>query len=214
MIPDMNNPARHHFLDTIYHLRNEESLLLFSRIAVIEAEEALLVTDFLELEYRNECLDYPATPPAFNAAAALWGAKTIYTAAQLLLYREHTNTQLPVLLPAYNGTQTPDAILSADLCLRFLPAVLQQAENIDPDDVIISLLQACLQQWHYSGISCYAAEQLPDMAVVLDNATLRQLYADRVIACKQAALAKLPALAPVVKASMGNYANYFWKELL
>jgi hypothetical protein len=214
MIPDMNNPARNHFLDTIYHLRNEESLLLFSRMDVIEDEEAQLVTDFLELEYRNECLDYPATPPVFDAAAALWGAKTVYTAAQLLLYRKQQSKELPLLVQEYTGNQTAAAILSADLCLRFLPDILEQARRIDPEDALVIVLEARLMRWHYSGIACYTHKEPPDMKVVFSNAALRQLYADRVIACRQRQLAQLQELAADVKAAMGHYANYFWKELL
>lgn len=210
---DMNTLANHYFLDTIYHLRNEEAMLLHSRLVPGSEEEEALVADFLELEYRNECLDYPGTSPEYDGAAAIWGARTVYVASQLLLYRENRSDELPLLLPAYGGNRTAGAILSADICLRFLPDILQQAKLIDPDDSLAILLENHLLSWHYSGIGYpLPAEQL-NMALVLNNATLQQLYVNRVIARKRRQLALLPALQPLVMAAMGNFANHFWKDL-
>lgn len=209
---DMNTLTAHCFLDTIYYLRNEEALLLHSRLAPGSAEEEALVGDFLDLEYANECLDYPGTAPDYDKAAALWGARTLYVAAQLLLYREHRNDELPALLPPYQGPLTPGAVLSADLCLRFLPDVLQQVKQIDVNDSLAVLLEKHLVQWHYSGVGYPLDEGQLNMHMVSSNVCLQLLYVNRIIHRKHRKLALLPVLQPLVKAAMGHYSSDFWKD--
>ena len=55
----------------------------------------------------------------FNKDAALWAAKTIYIAAQLMLYRENKSVELAKLLPDYNGEINASSILSSRLMHSF-----------------------------------------------------------------------------------------------
>ncbi len=205
--------ATDHFLQTLHTLRNEERMLLFGQAILVPAAEKELAITFLEMEYDNECLGYPGTAPAFEAAPALWAAQAVYTAAQLLLYRKDKEADIPALLPAYEGAVTAGAILSADLCLRFLPEVLLMAHNIDTDDLLVTILTGHLQHWHYSAIGHRQATEAPDFSVISSNACLQQLYADRVVNRKDRQLAMLPAVEPLVRAILGNHKTYFWNEL-
>lgn len=201
------------FLDTIYHLRTNEEVILYTRLIPIETEEESLIADFLETEYSNECLEYPHQPPAFDKEAALWGARTLYTAAQLLLYRDQPAEHIPELLPAYPAAITPAAMLSADLCLRFLPQVLDQVKRIDPDDPLIPVLENLLTTWHYSGIRAPLPQLPGSLAMVFSNTSLQQLYINRIISKKAIQLAAIPTLNIFVKATLGNYKMHFWKEV-
>jgi hypothetical protein len=107
------------FLDTIYHLRTVEHIILHNKPAVIMTSEEQEVIAFLEGEYERESVDYPFTAPVFSPMAALWAAKTVYITAQLFLFRENKAIELQSLLRSYSGPI--DA--SADLCLRFLPSL-------------------------------------------------------------------------------------------
>lgn len=210
----MNATNSNYFLDTISLLRNTEEMLLFQSIPSIPDEAAGDVMLFLETEYDNERLEYPYVPPSFDAAAALWAAKTVYHAAQLILYRMHKEEALADLLPAYQGTITPSAILSADLCLRFIKVLLVQIKRIDPEDTIIAHLETHLVRWHYSGIGYPMPEEQLQWDIIHSDPCLKQLYIDRIIQTKDKHLATLPALRADVLASMGDFIHHYWKELI
>ncbi|MGG9962274.1 hypothetical protein [Ferruginibacter sp. SUN106] len=202
-----------HFYNTIFHLRHHEEIILYDRVLNFVPEDEALVKELLAIEYETEVLNYPFTPPPFNATAALWAAKTTYTTCQLILYRENKADELPQLLPVYEGAIDASAILSADLCLRFLPQVLKDTKNIDPDDALIVLAEGHLQQWHYSGIGYPAKTALINLNSVAENDCVLQLYTDRVIQKKDVQRAQLPLLHQKIKAAMGMYSSRFWKEL-
>ncbi len=209
----MTGTATDYFLQTLDTLRNGEEILLYANAVQIPSQELELAAAFLETEYDNECLGYPGQVPAYDGAAAVWAAKTVYIAAQLLLYRKDKEADIPAMLPAYEGTITQGSILSADICLRFLPDVLQMAKNIDADDVLVTILAAHLQQWHYSAIGHLMETEGLDFSVINTNPCLQQLYADRVIDHKDKKLATLAEMAPAVNAALGNHQKYFWNEL-
>lgn len=203
----------YHFYNTICGLRQREELILYDRIITFIPEDEKLVTDFLQIEYETECSNYPYTAPLFNAAAALWAAKITYSFSQLVLYREHAASDLSNLLPPYEGIIDAGAILSADLCLRFLPGLAYTIRNIDPEDALLLLLQQHLQQWHYSAVGYRVDISQMDMEPVVANNCLLQLYADRVIQKEDSNKALHPALLETIKASLGLYAPLFWKVL-
>lgn len=143
----------------------------------------------------------------------MWAAKTLYLACQLLLYRENKSDEIPQLLQPYQHTIDASAILSADLCLRFLPQVIQAGKSIDPEDILVVTIENMLRVWHYSGIGSHASNDQLSFAEINANECLLQLYTDRVIEKKDLQRAQHPAIATQVRASMGNYAQVFWKEL-
>src|SRR5690349_9392870 len=115
--------AVHHFYNMIRSLRTDEQVVLYNNVLEIGEEDLNATLAFLENEFKKESLDYPYTCPSFNLLAGLWGAKTIYTAAQLLLYREHKEADLSALFPDYTNSPDASEMISADLCLRFLPGI-------------------------------------------------------------------------------------------
>ena len=203
----------YHFYNTICGLRQQEALILYNRVIGFTAEDEQMVTAFLHAEYDAERINFPFVSPDFNFAAALWGAKTTYTFSQLILYREHNETELPLLLPSFEGSIDACSILSADLCLRFLPELVPTMKNIDPEDLLLPLLQDLLQQWHYSGIGFLPAGTTLNMDAVTANDCLLQLYTNRVIEKQDMQRAMMPALLQKVKGSLGIHAPLFWKEL-
>jgi len=214
MTPSSNT----YFLDTIGHLRSHEEMLIYDRFTSITTKAEQAVGEFLQQEYERERLEFPGIAPNFEQSAAIWAARTVFIAAQLLLSREKDEQDMVTLLPAYKGPMTPGAILSADLCLRCLPDVIEKAKEISPDDPLIQLLEAILWKWHYSGIG-YLSRPGEDRAPIdnwepiAGNGCLLQLYVDRVIDRQAITLAKGPILRPAIKAAMGDHSAYFWKEL-
>lgn len=203
----------HYFYDTIYQLRSKEELILYTKLIDFEREDEMLVVDFLKIEYDTEVLNYPFAAPPFNAEAALWAAKTVYTSCQILLYRKHQEPELPTLLPSFAYPITAAEILSADLCLRFLPRILEEARLIDIEDALIPILEGIVKQWHYSGIGHLFDAETIHFEPILMNPCLTQLYIDRVIEKKDLTRALLPPLKEKINATLGNHTNYYWKTL-
>ena len=142
-----------YFLYMVQHLRQHEEVMLYGNLLHIDDSDAAETVAWLQEEYGKESSEYPHTAPPFDAAAALWAAKTMNAAAQLLLYRENKPEDLGSLFPPFDREIDSSAILSADLCLRFLPDTLRELKLIDSLDPLILILENILQAWHYSGIS-------------------------------------------------------------
>ena len=203
---------RSYLLDMIIRLRQQEEILLYDNILHTAADEELMLQSFLEQEYRTEAAGFPYTAPPFHPEAALWAAKTVYTAAQLMLYRQNKPDNLAALLPGFTGEYTASSILSADLCLRFLPDMLIQLRVIDSADALIALLEQILLHWHYSGIACPLNPEKLDFSGAYADNCLMQLYADRIVAYRRLRLAAHPACKDLLAANMGIYASEFWNE--
>lgn len=201
-----------YFLQTLHHLRSYEEVLLFNNLLQVTEGNQQEAVDFLAKEHRHESVNYPFAAPPFDGEAALWAAKTVYLASQLLLYREHREADLPSLFTAYQNEMTASAVLSADLVLRFLPDVVLQLKAIDPEDGLIPLLEEQLITWHYSGVRYPLTAEKLNFDWLTSSGCLRQLYVDRVIAAQNLALAKHPQMKQEVAAALGLYAPQLWSR--
>lgn len=202
------------FLKMIQNLRQNEEIMLYGNLLNISEADSVEVTTFLENEFRQESFSYPYEIPPFDEKAALWSAKTVYNAAQLILYRENNEADLAMLLPKYPDNFTPAALLSADLCFRFLPNMLVQLKLIDPEDKLIEVLENLLHQGHYSGINYPLDFEKCDFTQIAKNKCLMQLYCNRIVDNKNLALAKHPIFKDWIQANLGIYAQEFWNDLI
>ncbi|MFC7772677.1 hypothetical protein [Flavobacterium sp. GCM10027622] len=198
------------FLDTIYHLRTEEQIILYDKLIEIPKQEEADAMLFLETEYEKEALNYPYTAPPFNSKAALWAAKTVYFAAQLFLYREHKLEELKPILPKYEGTIDASAVLSADICLRFLPQIYHEMKLVDADDPVVNIFSDYLHQFHYSMIG--TTTNAIDSTIVFTDDCLKQLYLDRIVERKDSRLAAIPRIKTALLHCFGDYQKMYWKE--
>ncbi|HYG49999.1 MAG TPA: hypothetical protein VD905_03805 [Flavobacteriales bacterium] len=198
----------------LQHLYEREEVILYCNLLEIPREEKIAAQLFLQNMYENECWDYPHKAPAFNAEAAAWAAQTVYLAAQLMLYRDNKPGDLQTLMQPYSGEINAGALLSADLFMRFMPDVLVHLKMIEFDDALIGILEGFLKTFHYSGVKYNLNLDELDFNVVIKNDCLTQLYVNRIIKEKKVRLANHPALAPYVKASIGNYRKELFNELV
>lgn len=200
------------FLETLYQLRTIERVILYNKIESVSVDEERDVADFLQSEYEREATDYPFEAPSFHQDAAIWGAKTLYFASQLLLYREDKPAELREIVPGFSGTINAGALLSADLCLRFLPQVILQLIVIDAEDPLAGILNEYLKKFHYSAVG-YDIDLDNTNWDMLENECLNQLYLDRVTERKAAKWASIPAIRAGLFANMGQYKNDFWRNI-
>ena len=202
-----------YFLHTIRQLRQEETVTLYEVWSPQRQYNDAEIVRFLEQSYQSESINYPFDAPAFNPAAALWGAHTMYIASQFLINRSLSTKNMQKYLPDFPDVATSACILSADLTLRFLPDIFQELKVIDSDDSLIGILEQRLTRWHYSGIRADLAPDTLDFSVVITDPCLYQLYLNRVILYKKNKLAIHPALQIGIWHNLGAHADILWPDL-
>ncbi|MBL4754912.1 MAG: hypothetical protein JKY52_15110 [Flavobacteriales bacterium] len=200
------------FFNMIEKLRQDEEIMLYGNILKFDELEEIEVIEFLRNQYEAESMDYSHVAPAFDDDAALWGAKTIYTAAQLILYRKDEPDSLAALLPFFEGEFNSSSAVSVDLCLRFLPQMITQLKLIDHEDRLIEVLEKQLYLWHYSGVAYKLKPDKLDLSMISSDPCLHQLYVNRIIANRRSELAQHISNSDLVRANLGIYQNEFWKE--
>jgi hypothetical protein len=197
-------------LNVIQNLRQHEEIMLYNNVLDISDEDAQEVTAYLKKEYLREAIDYPHKILLFDTNSAFWAAKTVYIAAQLMLYRAHDTHDIDLLLTDFEGECTPESALSADLCLRFLPDILVQLRFINLEDPLIPRLENILQRWHYSGISYNLDAEKLDFGNLFSAPCVQQLYINRVIEYKKMNIATRLECHDLVRANLGIYGHEFW----
>ena len=201
------------FLDTLFLLRKEGTLTIFSDLKTLSEEEEKEAEDFFESEFEKERLDFLSDKIPFNKEAAIWATKILYHSAQLYLIRKDTAKDLEKLIPQYQDEKDVSAILSADLSLRFLPQLLDALQVADSTDPLVKILENILQQFHYSGIGLDLNFEKINWEEELKNKTYRKLYLERIVEKKAYSLAEIPYINQLLIAEFGMYKDIFWKEL-
>jgi len=201
------------FLDTLFLLRKEGTLTIFSDFKTLSEKEEKEAEDFFESEFEKERLDFLSDKIPFNKEAAIWAAKILYHSAQLYLIRKDTAKDLEKLIPQYQGEKNTSAILSADLSLRFLPQLVDALQVADSTDPLVKMLENILHQFHYSGIGLDLNLEKINWEEELKNKTYRKLYLERIVEKKAYKLAEIPYINQLLIAEFGMYKDIFWREL-
>ncbi|MFL9838386.1 hypothetical protein ABS768_12795 [Flavobacterium sp. ST-75] len=201
------------FLETLYKTRTIGEIVLYNERSDIPRSEKAAALDFLKSEYERESTDYPYLAPVFDDEAALWGATTLYYAAQLYLYRKDETSQLTTILPDYSKEPNASALLSADLCLRFLPQIVAMLKAADPEDLLIPVLNKHLEKFHYSVIGFDANLGNFNFSILNTNQCFKQLYLDRIIERRDIAFAGNDQVKQWLNECLGDHKKIFWEQL-
>ena len=201
------------FLDTLFPLRKEGALTIFSDLKTLTKKEENEAEDFFESEFEKERLEFLSHQISFNKESAIWAAKILYHSAQLYLIRKDTAKDLEKLIPQYQGEKDVSAILSADLSLRFLPRLLDALQVADSTDHLVKMLENILHQFHYSGIGLDLNLEKINWEEELKDKTYRKLYLERIVEKKAYKLAEIPYINQLLIAEFGIYKDIFWREL-
>jgi hypothetical protein len=199
------------FVKMIEQLRAQEEVMLYDNVRGVSDADKKEAIEFLHSEYNRELSHQLPKFPSFDAQAALWAAEVTYIAAQLMLYRQHKTEELDTLIRQYQGRIDASAIVSADLCLRFLPEMLNHLTVIDSEDALIPILQQILQQFSYSGIN-YDGLSPDSLQFGGSDEILLQLYTERIVYYKKLKWANVPTFNEVIRAQLGAHGDHFWKE--
>lgn len=201
------------FLDTLFLLRKEECITIFTDIEEISPKEERDAADYFETEFENERLEFLSDQINCDRETAVWAAKVMYHSAQLHLIRENTANDLDKLIPSFKGKRDVSAIVSADLSLRFLPQIISVLQSADPEDTLIKMLENILTQFHYSAIGLDLDLENINWEEELKDNTYRKLYLERIVEKRAYKLAEIPYINQLLMAEFGMYKDIFWREL-
>jgi len=201
------------FLDTLFLLRQEECITIFSDIYEISKKGEEDALDYFQAEFEKERLEFLSDAVVCDVETALWAAKLLYYSAQLYLIRENTAKDLNMLIPPFKGKKDISALLSADLSLRFLPQIVSALQIADPEDPLVKILESVLKQFHYSAIGSDLDLEEINWEEELKDKTYRKLYLERIVEKKAYTLAEIPYLNRLLIAEFGLYKDIFWREL-
>ncbi|MFP3833533.1 hypothetical protein [Chryseobacterium sp. SIMBA_028] len=200
-------------MDTIFLLRKNECITLFSNLQEISLKEEKEAGDYFETEFEKERLEFLSDQLICDKTSAVWAAKVLYHSAQLYLIRENTAKNLENLIPRFQGTRDVSSLLSADLSLRFLPEVIIALNSVDPEDTLITLLEDILTEFHYSGIGYDLDLKQVNWEEELKDNTYRKLYLERIVDKRDYKLAEIPFINKLLIAEFGMHKEAFWREL-
>lgn len=201
------------FLDTLFLLRQEECITIFSDIHDISMKEEENAMDYFQAEFEKERLEFLSDTIVCDPETALWAAKVVYYSAQLHLIRQNTAKDLNKLIPPFKGEREVSTLLSADLSLRFLPQIVSALQMADPEDPLVKMLESVLKQFHYSAVGSDLELEGINWEEELRDKTYRKLYLERIMEKKAYKLAEIPYINQLLIAEFGLYKDIFWKEL-
>lgn len=201
------------FLDTLFLLRKEECITIFTDLQEISKKEEQEAADYFESEFEKERLEFLFDQISCDRETAVWAAKVMYHSAQLHLIRENTAKDLNKLIPQFKEKKDISSILSADLFLRFLPQIIAVLQSADPEDALIKMLENILIQFHYSAIGYDLELKNIHWEEELKDETYRKLYLERIVEKKAYSLAEIPYINQLLIAEFGMYKDIFWREL-
>lgn len=158
--------------------------------------------------------ELPGPPLSYHPRAAMWGALMCYRAACLICLREISKDTLLRLLPdqPLPDEATPEAIFSADLCLRHWPELFRMARALSEDDPLVVAMHRLAAQVPLSSLGMHIP--VDPAHPLFRHAGLRQLFAERALERADHACLAVPEVADFIRSQLGAYNATLGRGLL
>jgi len=158
-------------------------------------------------------LKLPGQPLAFHQDAALWGARMVFTLCATTVFREIEPQELLAWLSQTMPFPTsPEAHLSADISLCYLPDIHELVCRIADGDPLLSFIDQLALSVPLSSIGMKLPKQ-PDLITISNHQGLNQLHAERVIAHSDQQRATIPSVAKTIHTLVGSYESTLSPDL-
>jgi hypothetical protein len=168
-------PALVNFLERV--LRDGQAVL---RARPLPAQRDLAAARrLLEDAYDAYALSVAGPELPFDADTALAAAECLRQACWFLLVRDEPDEQLEQRVVLAGRPQTPANHLSADLVLRYMPAIYHRAKALAPEDRLPARLAEILRRWPLSGVLADLPEGPSEPIDLGGHRGLMLLYAER-----------------------------------
>jgi hypothetical protein len=188
-------------------------LALLTRGHIVVAAPPLM-PDSMELGAVLEQLDQTSrmelagTPPELDLAAGIWALCQIYRSCQFLVHREVDPQEVASRLaePCPSTGSSHSVCYSVDLAFSYLIDVISLARGIAPGDPLVHGLLSLARAWPLSSVGVRDVDPI-DISDFVENASLMQLYVDRIIQHKDISRLDHPRVAEEVRRSLGMYGS-------
>lgn len=190
-------------------LMSDGVVLMPRQMTVFQEDDERAALVLLNQLYDTDKLEMPYAAPAFEPAAALWAAKFLFYATQLVLLRDLDETVMAQYLQPFPGEQAAGAVYSADLALRHLGSLFKLSSGIAPDDPLVVYLKQTAAAWPFSSVGL-SIEPTVDTGLIVDHPSLKYAYLDRIIAHRDVTRLKGIAEQNTLKEIMGMHQARLW----
>jgi len=166
------------FVEFLLRLLEQGSVALAARPVLTDADRPA-ATALLSSAFRNHALDVAGPAIPFDPAAALAAAAFVGKACWFLVSRGENSDEVARSLAYPAPADSAAAHLSADVVLRFVPAVYRRARVVAPDDILTDALAKVLRQWPLTGALSDVPEGPLTPPTFCGHPGLLLLYAER-----------------------------------
>lgn len=151
-------------------------------------------------------LDLPGSPPAFAMPAGRWAATRLYRACQFMIFRDWPQEKMADAFaePCPANSADPATHYSVDVVFRFLPDLHRFARTAAENDPLVATLAEWGRDWPLSSVGMTGVVPGSIDGFIGDR-SLRQLYADRIIARNDHYRLADPRVRAAVDASIGLF---------
>ena len=184
-------------------LLSEGKVSVKGQLTSLEVQDISEAGKILHTYYQDDILEMPYTAPGFSEGAAVWGAEYLYKAVQLIVLRDVEEEMINDELKPFTGQLSPGVIYSADLMMRYLPQLFELAKGLAPGDLLVQILRNTARQWPFSSAGIEVDGAVDDK-LILEYASLRYTYIDRIIKAKDKQRMKDPVVADYIKEVAGE----------
>jgi hypothetical protein len=168
-------PALVNFLERVF--RDGQAIL---RARPLRAPEDVAASRrLLEDSYQTYALSVAGPELSFDADTALAAAECLRQACWSMLVRDEPDENLEQCVVLPGRPQTPANHLSADLVLRYMPALYHRAKALAPEDRLPARLAEILCRWPLSGVLADLPEGPSEPIDLGGHRGLMLLYAER-----------------------------------
>ncbi|MFC0513867.1 hypothetical protein ACFFGT_06640 [Mucilaginibacter angelicae] len=163
----------------------------------------------LKQVYDTDKLEMLFHAPVFEPDAALWAARFLYQATQLVLLRDLDETVIDQYLQPYPGETSAAAIYSVDLIFRHIGGLFKFSSGLAPDDPLVKRLKETMAAWPFSSVGL-KIEPLATTDTIFTDASLKYAYLDRIIQHKDHARLKGEPEKNTFDEIMGMHQALLW----
>lgn len=156
-------------------IENGESIQ--SGLPVLSVGDSAEVRRLLQGTFEFRAREVAGPRLSFDVEVSLWAADLL----ALACWRSVGGEGPPLPLDGEREPTTPDAHLSADTILRFLPSVYRRVKNRGADDALVTELEAIARRWPLTGVLLDLEGPPTTSPVFAGHPGLQLLYAERFV---------------------------------
>jgi len=194
----------------IESLLSEGKVIVDSKLAPFAKDDLQASGELLKNYYQEDIIEMRGSAPPFSEKAAVWAAQYFYYAVHLTVIRDADEGIIKEKLLPFDEMIMPAEMYSADLILRYLPALFELAKGLAPADILVTTLEKTATDWPFSSVGIEISD-FSYSEIIFSNTCLAYTYADRIIKHKDLKRAAHPVVHRYVREALGTHTS-LWPD--